>query len=100
MEHMVTLRIHLDDTDATNGALRVIPESHHNQRYSSEAIDQETSRHPGIICEAKAGDILVMKPLLLHSSRKGITTGHRRILHVEYSNDDLPFPLTWQKCGG
>jgi hypothetical protein len=100
MERMVTLRIHLDDTDATNGALRVIPESHRHHRYSSEAIAQETSRHPEIICEAKAGDILVMTPLLLHSSQKGRAAGHRRILHVEYSSDDLPSPLTWQKCGG
>ena len=94
---MVTFRIHLDDTDTTNGALRVIPESHCHQRYSSEAIAQETSRNPEIICEAKAGDILVMKPLILHSSKKGIVTGHRRILHIEYSADDLPSPLHWLK---
>ena len=100
MERMVTLRIHLDDTDATNGALRVIPESHCHQRYSSEAITKETSRHTEIICEAKTGDILVMKPLLLHSSKKGISKGNRRILHVEYSMDALPSPLTWLKCSG
>jgi Phytanoyl-CoA dioxygenase (PhyH) len=100
MERMVALRIHLDDTDATNGALRVIPESHRHQRYSSETIAKETSGHSEIICDAKAGDILVMKPLLLHSSKKGISKGNRRILHVEYSADDLPSPLTWLKCGG
>jgi ectoine hydroxylase-related dioxygenase (phytanoyl-CoA dioxygenase family) len=95
MERMVTLSIHLDDTDATNGALRVIPESHRHQRYASESIVEETSRHPEVICEAKAGDILVMKPLLLHSSRKGISKGNRRILHVEFSADELPPPLNW-----
>jgi ectoine hydroxylase-related dioxygenase (phytanoyl-CoA dioxygenase family) len=100
MERMVTLRIHLDDTNATNGALRVIPESHRHQRLSSETIAKETSKHQEIICEAKAGDILVMKPLLLHSSKKGISKGNRRILHVEFSADDLPSPLTWQKCSG
>lgn len=96
MERMVTFRVHLDDTDVTNGALRVIPESHRHQRYSSEAIAQETSRHPEIICDAKAGDILVMNPLLLHSSKKGISKGNRRILHVEFSVDDLPSPLNWR----
>jgi len=95
MERMVTPRIHLDDADATNGALRVIPESHLHQRYASESIPKEISKHPEIICEAKAGDILVMKPLLLHSSKKGISKGNRRILHVEYSADDLPSPLNW-----
>jgi len=97
MKRMVTLRVHLDDANATNGALRVIPESHHNRRYASESIPQEISKHPEIICEARAGDILVMKPLLLHSSKKGISKGNRRILHVEYSADDLPSPLNWMK---
>ncbi len=97
MERMVTLRIHLDDTNATNGALKVIPESHRSKRYSSEAITKETTLKKEVLCDAKAGDILVMKPLILHSSKKGITTGHRRILHVEYSGDDLPSPLNWLK---
>jgi hypothetical protein len=97
MERMVTLRVHLDDTDVTNGALRVIPESHRQQRYTSEAIAQETSKHSEIICDAKAGDVLVMKPLLLHSSKKGIATGHRRIIHIEFSADNLPSPLVWLK---
>jgi len=95
MERMVTLRIHLDDTDETNGALRVIPKSHRNKRYSSKAITEETSQCPEYLCKAKAGDVLIMKPLILHSSKKGIATGHRRILHVEYSADELPSPLNW-----
>ena len=95
MERMVTLRIHLDDTDQTNGALRVIPESHRNQRYSAEAIAKKTSGNLEIICEAKAGDVLVMRPLILHSSKKGILTGHRRIIHVEFSSEELPTPLKW-----
>ncbi len=100
MERMVTLRVHLDDTDATNGALRVLPESHRNKRHSSEAIIKETTLKKKVLCNADAGDILVMKPLLLHSSKKGISKGNRRILHVEYSVDDLPSPLTWLKYSG
>ena len=97
MENMVTLRVHLDDTDAINGALRVIPESHRSKRYSSEAIIKETTLKKEVLCDAKAGHILVMKPLLLHSSKKGISKGNRRILHIEYSADDLPSPLTCWK---
>jgi ectoine hydroxylase-related dioxygenase (phytanoyl-CoA dioxygenase family) len=35
----VTVRIHLDDTDENNGALRVVPKSHLKGIYRPETID-------------------------------------------------------------
>ena len=39
LENVVTIRIHLDDTDENNGALKVIPGSHANGIYRPETID-------------------------------------------------------------
>jgi ectoine hydroxylase-related dioxygenase (phytanoyl-CoA dioxygenase family) len=55
LEKMVTVRIHLDDTPAENGALRVIPGSHRHGRLSDEAAE-ELARQPEAICTANAGD--------------------------------------------
>lgn len=36
-----------------------------------------------------------MSPLLVHSSRKRVTQGRRRVLHVELAAGDPPPPLGW-----
>ncbi|RPD42471.1 phytanoyl-CoA dioxygenase family protein [Chitinophaga barathri] len=91
LENMITFRIHLDDTDENNGALKVIPGSHLKQVHRADTInrDEET------ICAVPAGSIMVMKPLLMHAS--GRTTNHRnrRVLHLEFSSMALPEPLQW-----
>ncbi|MET0554472.1 MAG: phytanoyl-CoA dioxygenase, partial [Vicinamibacteria bacterium] len=33
------------------------------------------------------GDVLLMRPLLLHASSKAATDAPRRVLHVEYAAD-------------
>lgn len=38
LEKMITLRLHLDDTDETNGALRVVPGSHVHGRLTAAEI--------------------------------------------------------------
>ncbi len=39
LENITTIRIHLDDTDENNGALRVVPKSHLKKIYRPETID-------------------------------------------------------------
>ena len=83
LKEMATLRIHLDDTDESNGALRVIPKSHKRKIGSGEISSHvDTSE---VVCECKAGDVLLMSPLILHASRRSQTPSHRRILHFEYA---------------
>jgi len=95
LHKMVSFRIHLDDTDLENGCLNVIPRSHLsgilNQSQISEIIDQ----HAVVNCEAKAGSILVMKPLILHSSSRAVSVQPRRILHIEFSSYQLPKDIMW-----
>jgi ectoine hydroxylase-related dioxygenase (phytanoyl-CoA dioxygenase family) len=97
LERMVTARIHLDPAGADNGALRVIPSSHLMGRLSQESISQFTSTEP-IICECQPGDVLLMRPLILHSSQRSLSPSRRRIIHIEFAVPDSLDPcLAWHE---
>ncbi len=95
LEEMITIRLHLDDCDERNGALRVIPGSHARGRLTAEEIEKWRTTRPVLSCAAKVGDVLVMRPLLLHASSPAVAPRHRRILHVEYATTELPGGLRW-----
>ena len=95
LEQMLTVRLHLDPTDASNGALRVLPGSHRSGRLDPGQIQQWRDHHPDFLCVASAGDVLLMRPLLLHASARSTTDRHRRILHIEYAGFALPEGLHW-----
>ena len=95
LENMLTLRIHLDDTDESNGALRVLPGTHQYGRLDAQQIEYWKERERAVACSVRRGGVLVMRPLLLHSSMQAVEPSHRRVLHFEYSADDLPAGLRW-----
>lgn len=88
-----TIRIHLDDTDETNGALKVIPGSHANGIYRPENINWEEERE--FACVVPAGGVMVMRPLLMHASNRSTGNSKRRVVHIEFSNVQLPEGLHW-----
>jgi ectoine hydroxylase-related dioxygenase (phytanoyl-CoA dioxygenase family) len=92
---MLTLRIHLDNASRENGCLRVIPKSHQRGIYTQQEIDQIKTKEHAILCDAKAGDCLMMRPHLLHASSKAIKPSRRRVLHLEFSVAELPVGLAW-----
>jgi ectoine hydroxylase-related dioxygenase (phytanoyl-CoA dioxygenase family) len=94
LEQMLTVRIHLDRTDESNGALRLIPGSHSQGRLSTMEIDR-WKQSPAISCNCQAGGILLMRPLLLHASSIAISPSHRRVIHLEYASQPLPSGLEW-----
>lgn len=94
LENMLTVRLHLDDTGAANGALRVVPGSQQQGRLDPEQIEYWKQQRP-FTCVVKSGDALMMRPLLLHSSLAAVSPKHRRVLHFEYSSIDLPAGLCW-----
>lgn len=94
---MVTIRLHLDDCAADNGALRVLPGSHLHGELSSEAISDWANRAAPVVCEIPKGGALLMRPLLLHASSPAKIPSHRRVLHVEYAATDLPNGLKWSE---
>lgn len=97
LERMLSLRIHLDDCPGTNGALRVIPGSHANGILDEEQIKRISAEVQPITCEVKRGDVLAMRPLLLHSSAPASEPSHRRVIHLEYAAEPLPGGLEWPR---
>lgn len=95
LEGIVALRIHLDDCPAENGVLEVVPGSHLQGRISAEALRKMHLDGRAVICPARAGDVLAMRPLLVHGSSKARVPKRRRVLHVEYATAELDAPLQW-----
>jgi hypothetical protein len=50
LENMLTIRIHLDDTDELNGALQVIPGSHKTGRLLAEEIQDWKEKRNSVTC--------------------------------------------------
>jgi ectoine hydroxylase-related dioxygenase (phytanoyl-CoA dioxygenase family) len=94
LKSTITVRIHLDDTDETNGALKVNPGSH-NKRLADQEINLITQNSIPYVCDVDACGIQIMKPLLLHASSKATSQKHRRVLHLEFNSAELPNGLKW-----
>lgn len=97
LKQMLTVRLHLDDADADNGALRVLPGTHRLGRLNAGSIAQCRETHAEALCAAKAGDALLMRPLLLHASSRSTSEHRRRVLHIEFAGFELPTPLEWDE---
>ncbi|MFK7937708.1 MAG: phytanoyl-CoA dioxygenase family protein [Saprospiraceae bacterium] len=96
LENIFTLRIHLDDCTVKNGALRVIERSHQNGVIPIKDWMQKkegTER----ICEVPRGGVLLMRPLLLHASRRTENQQSRRVIHIECCDLELPNGLNWKE---
>jgi ectoine hydroxylase-related dioxygenase (phytanoyl-CoA dioxygenase family) len=85
LERTVALRIHLDDCDENNGPLEVIPGSHLAGRLDADAIAARTAVAASMLCLTVRGDILAMRPLLIHRSQRARAPAARRVLHLEYA---------------
>ena len=95
LENIFTIRIHLDETNSENGALKVIDKSHSKGIYRPENIDWENENET--ICDVEKGGIMIMKPLLLHGSNRTTNNKKRRVIHIEFSNQELPQELNWSE---
>lgn len=96
LEQMWTLRVHLDDTPASNGALQVVAGSHRLGKLAPEQIADAVKEGGVVTCACAAGDVLLMSPLLLHASKRSTNPDRRRILHFEFAPlDALADVLRW-----
>jgi ectoine hydroxylase-related dioxygenase (phytanoyl-CoA dioxygenase family) len=93
LESSITIRIHLDDTDENNGALKVIPKSHLKEviRIDNKKLDVEGEQ----ICQVEKGGVMLMRPLTLHASNRTTNGKQRRVIHLEFCNQKLESPLNW-----
>ena len=95
LENVVTLRLHLDDCDSTNGALKVVPGSHRCGVVPASEIADYTPR--ATVCTVPAGGAMLMKPLLLHASNRSTSPRPRRVMHLEFASAELPAGLAWRE---
>jgi ectoine hydroxylase-related dioxygenase (phytanoyl-CoA dioxygenase family) len=95
LERMISIRLHLDVCDESNGALHVIPGSHRVGRIAEAEIPAILAKTRACTCTVGRGGALLMRPLLLHSSSPSQTPAHRRVIHLDFACEGLPFPLKW-----
>ena len=95
LEQMVSLRIHLDDCGENNGAIKFIPGSHLSGVLDSNEIGKWREAQEEVVCAARRGDVIAMRPLILHASSTAKSPQQRRVLHLEYSAAALPNGLDW-----
>lgn len=82
---VLALRVHLDDSTAQNGPLRVLPGTHKLGVLSDDAVHELAAKIPATDCLVPKGGVLTMRPLLIHSSSKSQAPLPRRVLHIEFA---------------
>lgn len=96
LEQMLAVRLHLDDCDGTNGPLRVSSGTHRAGILRSTEISDVVKQHGEMMCLARAGDALLIRPLVLHASSPAVAPKHRRVLHLVYSSG-RPMAERWYR---
>ena len=89
LSRIIALRMHLDDSGADNGPLRVFPRTHTLGLLSDEAIAEIARTAEPIDCPVDAGGVIAMRPLLLHASSKARSDRARRVIHIEYADSPI-----------
>jgi hypothetical protein len=95
MAGMITIRAHLDDCDADNAPLLVVPGSHRLGRVPVGQTAEVARKLGHVACPAGAGDIWVYATSIIHASERAMVPRRRRVLQVDYSNTPLPSGLEW-----
>lgn len=84
--------VHVDDATRESGALEVVDAS---AIVPAEGIVSHTAGRLSGMCEARAGDIVLLPMLCLHRSGPNTSDQVRRILRVDFAHQALPAPLEW-----
>jgi Phytanoyl-CoA dioxygenase (PhyH) len=82
---VLALRVHLDDSTAANGPLRLLPGTHLQGVLSDQAIERLSRNVTPVDCVAPSGGVIAMRPLTIHASSKASDGKRRRVLHIEYA---------------
>jgi hypothetical protein len=96
LAELAALRVHFDATDTETGALRVVPASHLNGVLTTaQILEIPVQRY--LPCPAAPGDVLAMRPLLLHRSSPSTGERQRRVLHVVYATKEPGEGIRWRR---
>ena len=97
LEEMLTVRVHLDECDVSNGPVRVLPGSHRSGRLSDAAIAAVSRSTEAVACAVHRGGLLAMRPLLVHGSSAATAPSRRRVLHLDFASCNLTGGLEWSE---
>lgn len=86
LKEVVALRLHLDDSNAENGPLRVLPGTHTLGVLSDDELHVLSEQIQLVDCLTTKGGVVAMRPLLVHASSKSKSELRRRVLHIEYTS--------------
>jgi len=94
LEHVLAIRLHLDDSTEENGPLRVVPGSHLHGVLSDQQVEASVANSKTVTCLVPRGGVILMRPLIIHASSKSRSHVPRRVLHIEYaSHNAVSAPL-------
>src|SRR6202795_1819083 len=68
LEQVLALRLHLDESVADNGPLRVLPGTHTLGVLSDKVLHALSTQIAAVDCTVPQGGILAMRPLVVHAS--------------------------------
>jgi ectoine hydroxylase-related dioxygenase (phytanoyl-CoA dioxygenase family) len=94
LNKVLALRLHFDDSTPANGPLRVLSGTHRMGVLTDDDVARLAAELDPVECLIAKGDIMAIRPLLIHASSKSQTQIPRRILHIEYATPGIvPQPL-------
>ena len=96
LDQVLAVRLHLDDCDEHNGALRVVPGSHRFGRLSADDARKARELSGEVSVAVPRGGVMLMRPLLLHASSKCSSERPRRVLHFVFGPMRIPHGLRWR----
>jgi hypothetical protein len=99
LEGMLALRLFVDDCGEEDGPLEVAIGSHRYGRVPVRDVSDIAAKSAVFTATGKAGDVLAMKSLAIHRSKRAISPSRRGTLHVDYALVGLPAPLEWALAG-
>ncbi|HEX2123479.1 MAG TPA: phytanoyl-CoA dioxygenase family protein [Thermoanaerobaculia bacterium] len=96
LEQMLAVRLYLDECGPANGPMQVLPGSHEWGKIPEEELQDRVAGTKPVEVHAAKGALVLMRPLLVHSSSLSRDAGHRRVLHIELAPAEAISPLQWQ----
>ena len=100
LAQMLSIRVHLDECGEDNGPLQVIPGSHRAGKLPAAELEATVADNPHVELYVPQGGLLLMRPLLVHSSSVSRAPEHRRVLHIEFAPPEAISPLVWHSAVG
>jgi hypothetical protein len=90
LAQMLAVRIHIGEQTR----FRVIPGSHRHGKLSAAAMEKLIATSTFTEVDANRGDILLMRPLLVHAS----AAPQQRVIHIELAPAEAISPLQWENA--